>query len=83
MITAIERNTQLVGSDGKLTLRAAVFFEELTYNLNLNTAIEGTGSPEGVITADRGQRYMDTTGAAGSILYIKTTATGDTGWKLV
>jgi hypothetical protein len=49
--------------------------------------IIGTGSPEGVIAADQGATYMDDTGTAGAILYVKRDAdiAGDvtTGWILV
>lgn len=31
----------------------------------------GSGSPEGVISADQYQHYYDTSGGAGNILYIK------------
>ena len=40
----------------------------------------GSGSPEGVLTATENKLYRDT---VGNVLYIKTTATGDTGWVLV
>lgn len=42
--------------------------------------IEGTGSPEGVVTAPRRTRFYRTDGAAGTLLYVKTTTTGNTGW---
>ena len=83
MIIALERYEAVVDRDGRLTLRATTFFEELTREINLNTPIQGTGSPETVITAEIGQRYMDTAGAAGSVLYIKQSGSAATGWKLV
>ncbi len=83
MITAIERFTDIVNKQGQLTLRGAEYLEELTRIVNLNTPLTGTGSPEGVITAEISQRYMDTAGAAGSVLYIKQSGAGSTGWKLV
>ena len=47
----------------------------------------GTGSPEGNLKGGQGQRYMDDSGTAGAILYIKRDADigGDTsqGWILV
>ena len=48
----------------------------------------GTGSPEGVIEAEQGQEYMDDTGTAGNIKYIKRDAddgAGDKskGWILI
>jgi hypothetical protein len=33
--------------------------------------LTGTGSPEGVVKANATRLYMDTTGTAGSILYVK------------
>ncbi len=48
----------------------------------------GTGTPEGVVSADQGREYMDDAGIAGAILYIKRDpddGLGDTskGWILV
>ena len=83
MIIPLERYSSVIGEDGKLTLRAASFFEEITRQINLNTPIEGTGSPESVITASIGQRYLDTAGASENVLYIKQSGTGNTGWILV
>ena len=49
--------------------------------------IIGTGSPEGVVEANQGQEYMDDTGTAGNIKYIKKFADvgGDRtlGWILI
>lgn len=33
--------------------------------------VTGEGSPEGVLEAIQGSRYMDTTGATGSLIYYK------------
>ena len=49
--------------------------------LSVPAFTEGTGSPEGVLKAERGARYFRTDGAAGTFLYVKTTQTKDaTGW---
>jgi hypothetical protein len=40
----------------------------------------GTGSPESVVTAPVGSMYTDTTGGAGTTLYVKESGTGSTGW---
>lgn len=40
----------------------------------------GTGSPEGVITANIGSLYSRTDGSAGTSLYVKESGTGNTGW---
>ena len=83
MIIALDRFTSWLDNNGMPTERAAEWCEAITREVNLNTPIEGSGSPEGVIIANPRQRYMDTSGAAGSISYIKQSGTGDTGWILV
>lgn len=49
--------------------------------------IVGTGSPEGVVSAEQGREYMDDSGVAGAIKYIKRDSDigGDDklGWILV
>lgn len=41
----------------------------------------GAGSPEGVITADRGTLYLRTDGSTSTTLYVKTANDGSaTGW---
>lgn len=40
----------------------------------------GSGSPEGVVTANVGSMYLRSDGGAGATLYIKETGTGNTGW---
>lgn len=40
----------------------------------------GSGSPEGVISANPGSTYISVVGGAGRTDYIKETGTGDTGW---
>lgn len=42
--------------------------------------LEGSGSPEGSVTADAGATYWDSTNQA---LYVKDSGTGNTGWKAV
>ncbi|MBM7518261.1 pyocin knob domain-containing protein [Nocardioides nitrophenolicus] len=42
----------------------------------------GTGSPEGVVTAPIGEKYTDLAATNGAIEWIKTTATGNTGWRV-
>lgn len=82
MIISPDRFSSLTDS-GAASLRFAEWMEAVTREVNLNTPIEGTGSPEGVIIASPRQRYMDTSGAAGNVLYIKQTGVGNTGWVLV
>jgi hypothetical protein len=40
----------------------------------------GTGSPEGVETADIGSIFIRSNGGASSVLYVKESGTGNTGW---
>ena len=44
--------------------------------------LTGTGTPEGVVTADVGALYLDTgvTAADGPVVYSKETGVGNTGW---
>lgn len=58
-------------------------FRTWTQQISRLSILEGSGSPEGVITASPTRMYMDTAGSTGSILYIKQTGTANTGWVLV
>jgi len=62
-------------------------FRTWTQQVNDATIIIDAGSPEGVVEALQGRRYMDDAGTTGSILYIKKLADigGDRtqGWILV
>jgi hypothetical protein len=40
----------------------------------------GSGTPEGVVTAEPGSLYTSTAGGAGTTLYVKETDSGNTGW---
>lgn len=82
MLINFERFEDIATEEGKPTLRFSEFLREMTRAVNLNTPLTGTGSPEGVLTAEPTQRYMDTTGASEAVLYIKQTGTGNTGWIL-
>lgn len=42
----------------------------------------GTGSPEGKVTAPVGSTYVDSSAANGAVRWIKTSATGSTGWRV-
>lgn len=47
---------------------------------NLQMLWSGNGSPEGAVTAAVGSLYLNTAGGAGTVLYVKQTGTGNTGW---
>ena len=40
----------------------------------------GEGSPEGVVSAPVGTLYLDSSGSAGTTLYVKESGSGSTGW---
>lgn len=62
-------------------------FQRWVELITRNDLLIGTGSPEGVVEATQGQEYMDRTGVAGAIKYIKKDAdiAGDRtkGWVLI
>jgi len=64
-----------------------IWAEDMTSQVNKSTMATGTGSPEGVLDANVGKLYTDTSAGAGGLLYVKRDAdiAGDTsqGWILV
>ena len=86
-ITAIERFTAIAVLDDRgdavMTLRMDEFLRAITLQVNQNITINGTGSPEGVVTAEPFKTYLDTAAAAGSNFFVKKTGAGNTGWQLV
>tara|TARA_R110002096_G_scaffold57029_1_gene144983 strand:+ start:42 stop:290 length:249 start_codon:yes stop_codon:yes gene_type:complete len=56
-------------------------------NMTADSLITGDGSPDGAVRADAGREYMDTSGVAGAIKYIKqvNSVLGDQtlGWVLI
>jgi len=82
-ITAIERFTAVTvadaGDNNVMSLRMAEFIEAVTAQVNQNIPTSGTGSPEGVVTAEPFKFYLDT---AADDLYYKKTGSGNTGWAL-
>ncbi len=77
----------VVTESGFMQLQFQLFLSDLVLSVNRHDIIIGTGSPEGVVYAVVGQEYMDDSGAAGAIKYIKRDVdiAGDTtkGWILV
>jgi hypothetical protein len=45
------------------------------------TILRGAGSPEGVVTGGVCDVYLRTDGAAGTVIYVKESGTGNTGWR--
>jgi len=77
----------IVEINDTLTLQSRNYLLELENKLDELSILEGSGSPEGVVEALPKKRYMDTSGVASVILYIKRDAdiAGDKsqGWVLV
>ena len=71
---------QITRENGKMYQRFMNWTQDITNAVNFNTTAEGTGSPEGVLTANPNKFYRD---MAGPNLYWKSTGTGNTGWLLV
>lgn len=55
-------------------------FEHLSWRINGVLWGQGTGSPEGVVTAPVGSMWSRTDGGAVTSLYVKESGTGSTGW---
>ena len=77
-------NRPFVDDKGILTSQSRAFLREVF----IQALIIDSGSPEGVVEAEISSMYMDKTGTAGSILYVKRDAddgAGDKsiGWILV
>lgn len=74
------------GVDGAITKTFRdnyTIWEKIRANfVTLNARLyEGTGSPEGVLTAVRPAMYLQTDGGAAGIIWVKTTTSGNTGWE--
>ena len=66
-----------------LFLDFAKFIGEKDKELSsLQKSLSGNGSPEGKITASKGTVYTDNDVTNGAVQWTKTTATGNTGWKV-
>ena len=67
MINNLNLTLPVVDNRGVMVRR----FYLWTQNVTRIAPIVGTGSPEGVVEAIETQLFMDNTGTAGNILYIK------------
>lgn len=72
--------------DGKIVSTTNGYFEGgIRYSTGSGTLEDrglfvGSGTPEGVVTANPGSLYMNTAGGAGTTLYVKESGGGNTGW---
>ena len=71
--------TKIAGlsNGGTLSIAGNIRFGNVTSG---PVIVQGTGSPEGVVTANVGWLYLRTDGGSGTTLYIKESGTGNTGW---
>jgi hypothetical protein len=70
VLSPLNRSTPVVDADFK-PLQVLQLFSEETARLY---PLSGTGSPEGVLEATLFREYVDLTGAAGAVKYIKRLA---------
>ena len=75
--------------EGDMTMQE-VFREwsrQITNEVNNNSLVFGTGSPDGIVESNKGTEYMDEAGTASAIKYIKKfdDVAGDKslGWILI
>ena len=66
-----------IQESGLATDQMRGWMDSITDLVDFLEILEGSGTPEGSVTAARRKQYLDT---VGNILYIKTTQTGNTGW---
>ena len=83
MISPPPTGIPIVKEDGTMEQQFRLFTDDVS---KLSPFI-GTGSPEGVVDSEQWREYIDESGVAGSIKYIKKLADigGDTkkGWILI
>lgn len=66
---------KLSNANGKI-----VMIENNDSNMSDVTLQYGVGTPEGVVSGGVGSVFIRTDGGSGTVLYIKETGTGNTGW---
>jgi hypothetical protein len=67
---------------GTASVSTSVTVQKIIYTGNV-IELFGSGSPEGVVTADISSVYHRTNGGAGTSIYVKESGTGNTGWTPV
>lgn len=74
----VSDSTMSLGSRG--ARYSKVYGEHMHYGDGVSFLSSGNGSPEGVVTASIGSLYTDRSGSAGTVLYVKESGSGNTGW---
>jgi len=81
MIQQPSRDDQIIRKDMIAQDQFQGWIDSVTQLLNNLDFARGAGSPEGVIFAAKEKRYFNTTGSAGTLMYVKNTdITLNTGW---
>lgn len=85
MIIPPHRDYPIIDASGVPTIDLmAPWMEAISNLVNFLEIAEGIGSPESVVFAERKKLYFNTTGAAGTLVYIKSTdGTLSTGWVAI
>lgn len=73
------KGLSILNDQGNLRFRFDVSNNSVVIAGGLQIA-NGSGSPEGVVTAMNGSMYLRNDGAKGTTFYVKETGTGNTGW---
>lgn len=68
------------GTVGQFMVKTGVDNYDAGWESNADRFYQGTGSPEGVVTAVVGSTYADTAATGGVIRWTKFTGSGNTGW---
>jgi hypothetical protein len=70
------------GTVGQFMVKTGVDNYDAGWSTMADQYLQGTGSPNGVVTAVVGSMYTDTAATNGAIRWIKATGSGNTGWRV-
>ncbi len=68
------------GTTGQFMVKTGATNYDAGWSTMADQYLQGTGSPNGVVTAVVGSTYVDTAATGGIIRYTKFTGSGNTGW---
>lgn len=83
MINPPHRSDVVVNAEGRTEQTMRAWMDQVTELLNRLEMLEGDGDPETVVTANKKQLYFNNTGSAGTLVYVKSTDGGKTGWVAI
>jgi hypothetical protein len=70
------------GTVGQFMVKTGVDNYDAGWSTMADQYLQGTGFPNGVVTAPVGSIYTDTAATNGAIRWIKATGSGNTGWRV-